>query len=204
MGRHRFEGQIAGVGTASGVRLVIGRWVRSPWGPFADVMVEQADDHRVLLAPDDRVAEFVGATYSFDEVCRTPVRVTTGPTVWRVDAGPLQVCVDVGTRPVIGSLLRLVPRRVAGTATWAGIVDPVARIVLRGVRTRGSAGAGRREWYAATDLHRVTAVAGTWRGKDLGDLRPVRPPVHFGFGSTPAMPSVTDVVTTVADDDCRR
>ena len=53
--RERFSGRIAGVGSASGVRIVVGRWDDSPWGAFADVMVEDAAGHRVLLAPSERV-----------------------------------------------------------------------------------------------------------------------------------------------------
>ena len=79
------------------------------------------------------------------------------------------------------------------------LTDPVARVVLRGVRTRGTARAGRREFYAATDLHRVTEVRGSFDGADLGALAPVDPPCTFGFGSTPRTPSVTTLVTTVTE-----
>src|SRR5699024_6852506 len=44
----RFVGEIAGVGTTSGTRVVVGRWEDSPFGPFGDAMVETADGHRVL------------------------------------------------------------------------------------------------------------------------------------------------------------
>ena len=71
--RVRFEGQIAGVGSTSGVRVVIGHWVRSPFGAFADAMVERADGHRMLLAPSEQVAELVSTTYTFDEVRVEPV-----------------------------------------------------------------------------------------------------------------------------------
>jgi hypothetical protein len=70
-------------------------------------------------------------------------------------------------------------------------------LLLRGVRTRGSAGHGRTEAYGATDLHRVERMHGTWRGRPLGELRPVTPDPGFGFGSTPSVPSVTTLVTTV-------
>jgi hypothetical protein len=76
-------------------------------------------------------------------------------------------------------------------------VDPVSRRVLRGVRTRGTALAGRREFYGATDLHAVTALEGSFDGRLLGELAPVDPPCRFGFSSTPRRPSVTTVVTTV-------
>jgi hypothetical protein len=69
--------------------------------------------------------------------------------------------------------------------------------VLRGVRTRGVARAGRREWYGATDVHAVVGLDGRFDGDELGGLRPVDPPCRFGFSSTPRRPAVTDVVTTV-------
>ncbi len=195
--RCRFTGAIAGFGTASGTRIVVGRWSHTPWGSFSDVMVERADGHRLLLAPDATVAEFVQATYTFDEVVHTPVLVEDTADGWHVETDQLDVRLHVGARTPLGRLLRVVPERVATAPWWAGAVDPVARVLLRGVRTRGSAGPGRREWYAATDVHRVLAATGTWCGAPLGELRPVHPPVRFGFSSTPRTPCVTSVVTTI-------
>jgi hypothetical protein len=200
-GRHRFEGAIAGVGSSSGVRVVVGSWKRSPLGAFADVMLAEPDGTRVLLAPDDTIGEFVSTTYHFDRVEIGPVVVETeqvsGVTSWRVVAPGLEIAVRVGHRPLLGRLLRLVPRRLAVAPLWAWLTDPVARLVLRGVRTRGTAGNGRREFYGATDLRRVTALSGTWQGNPLGTLAPVSPEPGFGFGSTPRRPSVTSIVTTV-------
>ncbi len=82
-------------------------------------------------------------------------------------------------------MLRAQPRALATSPGWTTVTDPVARVVLRGVRTRGTAGGGRREYYGATDLHRVTSLSGTWQGTDLGELAPVDPDPRFGFGSTP-------------------
>jgi hypothetical protein len=76
----------------------------------------------------------------------------------------------------------------------------VARVVLRGVRTKGSAGQGRREYYGATDAHAVVAVGGRLEGQELGALAPVDPPCRFGFSSTPRRPQVTEVTTTVVVD----
>ncbi len=92
----------------------------------------------------------------------------------RRGAGP-GLTFSVGRRAPLGWLLRLVPRRLATSTAWARVTDPVARVVLRGVRTRGTAGGGRTETYGATDLHRVTSATGTWRGTDLGELAPVAP-----------------------------
>ncbi len=54
--RIRFEGYIAGLGSTSGTRLVVGCWERSPLGAFADLMIERPDGHRLLIAPSARFA----------------------------------------------------------------------------------------------------------------------------------------------------
>ncbi len=195
--RERFTGRIAGVGSTRGVRIVVGRWNDSPWGSFADVMVEDDAGHRVLLAPDERVRDFVAATYSFDEHVIEPVSVEDTADGWQVTTPSLSLRLVLGGRTPLGTALGLLPARVATSPAWCSLVDPVARVVVRGVRTRGPAGGDRREWYGATSVRTVTAVAGEWRGTDLGRLAPVDPPCRFGFSSTPRRPSVTSVVTTV-------
>ena len=37
----------------------MGVWAAPPYGSFADVMVQTADDERVLLAPDEEIADIV-------------------------------------------------------------------------------------------------------------------------------------------------
>jgi hypothetical protein len=197
--RHRFRGTIAGLGSTSGVRVVVGWWRESPYGAFADVMLAQADGTRRLLAPTDEIADFVAGTYLFDVVEVVPVTVArSGPEV-SVRAGELDVSYDVGRRTALGHALRLVPARLATSPSWCRVTDPVARVALRGVRTRGSAGADRLETYGATDHHTIEAVRGSWRGRALGGLAKVLPEPGFGFGSTPPAPSVTTLVTTVLD-----
>jgi hypothetical protein len=195
----RFDGWIAGIGTSTGLRAVVGHWPRSPLGAFTDVMVERADGHRVLLAPSPAVAEYVGATYAFDEIRTGPVRTTVTGPVWRVDAPPLDLEFTVGRRTTVGWLLRAVPRRLATHPRWITAIDVVASTVLPGVRTRGSAAGGRREFYAALDLHELVAARVRWEGADQGAPAPVSPPVRFGFGSTPPGPALTQIVTLVQE-----
>ncbi|GGL37171.1 hypothetical protein H9L10_15275 [Phycicoccus endophyticus] len=197
--RGRFRGRIAGVGSTSGVRVVVGRWQESPFGGFADAMVERADGHRVLLAPTEQVADLVATTYTFDEVRLEPVAVEDAPGGWRIASPSLDLSLEVGRRTALGRLLRVLPRPVAESPGFATAADPVARVVLRGVRTRGTARAGRREYYGATDVRAVTALRGSFEGSDLGRLAPVDPPCRFGFSSTPRRPSVTSVTTTIVD-----
>ncbi|MGZ4445574.1 MAG: hypothetical protein ACXVEC_02765 [Nocardioides sp.] len=197
MTRLRFAGRIAGVGSTSGTRVVVGRWADTPYGAFADAMVETAAGHRVLLAPSDQVADLLDATYFFDEVRVKPFAVTDTRDGWAVRSPSLTLDLALGGRTAVGRLLRVVPRRLAESPAWCAVTDPGARLVMRGVRTRGSAKGGRREWYGATDARAVVAAAGAFDGAALGALAPVDPPCRYGFSSAPRRPSVTEVVSTI-------
>lgn len=200
-GRHRvrFRGQIAGVGTASGVRVVVGRWLDSPLGAFADAMVERADGHRVLLAPSPDAARFIAATYEFDEIRIESFVATALPHGWEIRSPSLTLDLVIGGPTALGRLLGVVPDQVATAPWWCHATDVVARTVLTGVRTAGET-RDRREWYGATANRAITTASGSLDGVDLGALAPVTPAPRFGFSSTPATPSVTDVVTTVELD----
>lgn len=195
--RDRFRGHIVGIGSTSGVRLVVGRWHTTPLGAFADVMVETEAGHRVLLAPSPEVADYITATYSFDEVRIGPVVCTERGDQWSVESASLSLVATVGARMPLGWLLRAVPPPLGASPAWARVIAPVARVVMPGVRTVGTALEGRREFYGATDLRRVTAMRAGFDGRDLGELADIDPPCRFGFSSTPRTPSVTTVVTTV-------
>jgi len=193
-----FTGHIAGLGTASGVRIVVGSWGESPFGAFADVMVEDATGRRILLAPRQDVADFVSSTYSFDEVRIEPVSVERGDE-WSVHTRSLQLRFSPGRRLWVARLLRLVPAPLRRTETWARLCSPIASRLMPGVRTYGSAGGGRTEWYAARDVRRVQSASATWEGTELGSLAPVTPAVRFGFASAPAQPTVTTLTSYVRE-----
>lgn len=161
-------------------------------------MVERLGGHRILLAPSAEVATYVADTYRFDEVLVVPVAVAADGPWWHVAAGPLELRLAVGRRPAVGMLLRAVPRPLATRVAWIRAAGLAARLALPGVRTHGTAGNGRREFYGALDLRRIAAAGVLWNGADQGPLAPVDPPVRFGFGSTPAQPSVVRIVTLVS------
>jgi hypothetical protein len=194
----RFDGWIAGMGTSSGTRLVLGHWQRSPFGPFSDVMLERADGERLLLAPTRETADFISGTYVFDTVRVVPVDVSITDDTWTVAAGPLDLRFVTGRRRLVGLVLRAVPGALARRPAWCALTDRPARLLLPGVRTRGTAGGGRREWYGARDLLPIRVVSAALDGAHLGAMAPVGPPVRFGFGSAPRDPAVTRVTTTVA------
>lgn len=202
--RHRFHGHIAGAGTSGGTRLVLGCWSRTPHGPFSDVMIAHPDGRRELLAPDEWVADFVASTYEFDDVRIAPVHVqrtgTAQDSTWHVAAGPLSWDFTVGARDPLGYALRAVPAPIGRTLTFARASDVLARRIMPGVRTVGTAGNDRLEWYSASDLHRLSESTATWDGATLGALTDMTPPPDFGFSSTPRTPSLTALTSTVRGD----
>jgi hypothetical protein len=193
----RFEGHITGIGTASGTRLVIGRWDTSPFGAFTDVMMEDSAGHRTLLAPSREIVEYVGSTYTFDDVVLSEITSTLGRDRLIVDTGDLQVLAGIGSVTLLGRFLGLVPRRLATHPRWLALIDPVASLLVKGVATAGSAGNGRTEYYGVTGARAVTGATIVWRGSDLGSLAPLSPPVRFGFSSAPPRPQVVAVTTTI-------
>lgn len=203
MTHQRFDGEICGFGTTSGVRVVIGRWADSPYGSFADAMVERRDGVRVLIAPSAEIADFVARVYTFDETVVSDVSVVRSDHQLCFRGGPLIAEVSVGGRDALGWLLRGVPGPLARSVGWARLIDPIARVTMPGVRTSGRTEGGR-ETYGATDRRRVTAVRATWDGRDLGALCAIDPPVRFGFSSTPTRPSIVAVTTTIRPLEGRR
>lgn len=199
MSKARFHGTITGIGTTSGVRIVVGQWAHTPYGTFNDVMLQTPDGHRRLLAPTAQVAEFIEQTYTFDEVDIVPVEVTINGDQYELHADNLDVSWTIGGRTPIGGLLRAVPGKLAVAPTWCRVIDPIARIVMRGVRTAGTARAGRQEFYGARDVHAVDSASGQYAGTPLGTLAAVEPAVSFGFGSVPTKPAVTTIVTTIIE-----
>ena len=195
--RVRFDGEILGLGTASGIRLVAGVWSASPFGEIVDVMVEDADGHRTLIAPRRDVADFIAATYVFDAIRIEPTTLHRDGETTLIGSASLELVIQVGHRTGVGQLLRLVPGPLRRARWWTRAIGPLARLLRPGVRTVGTAGGGRREYYCAADEHQITSVKGTFDRIDLGDLRPVLPAVRFGFASTPPAPSRVRVTTLI-------
>jgi hypothetical protein len=195
--RWQFTGWIAGLGTASGHRVVIGHWRTSPYGAVTDAMVEDPAGQRTLYAPTAQLAEFLATVYSFHDVQVATCSARCSGRCWRVQAGPLRLSFTIGRRHLLGWLLWAMPAPLARTTWWVSLLDLPARWLLPGVRTRGRTRDGRRQWYGARDLHPIIAADAMLSGRDLGALRAVHPPVGFGFGSVPQRPSLVHLTTMI-------
>jgi hypothetical protein len=192
-----FSGHIAGFGSDAGIRMVVGVWQASPFGAFADVMVQTADDQRMLLAPTAEVAEFVSATYSFDDVRVGAVTAELHADRLTVTTADLDVTAELGGPARFDRLLRLVPGALASAPWWLRVINPVAGLLVPGVQTAGTAGGGRREYYGVRRSRRIEALSGRFGGIPLGGLAQLDPPVQFGFSSAPTDPQLVAVTTTI-------
>lgn len=193
----RFVGHIASLGTTSGVRIVIGMWATSPFGAFTDVMVQSGEGVRTLLAPTSAVADYVAAAYAFDIVRTVPLTVSMAEDSLALDAGPLSVRAQIGGKTAVGRVLGIIPQAIGTDPRWLSAINPVAKILMPGVRTAGTTKDGRQQYYGVTGARRITSATASWAGDPLGDLTNVRPKVRFGFSSVPKKPQVVDVTTTV-------
>jgi hypothetical protein len=160
-------------------------------------MVEDKDGHRTLLAPGQDAADFIAATYTFDEIRVEPIttRETDGSSM--VSSPSLSVELQLGRRTGVGRLLVLMPGALRRATWWCRAIGPVARTLRPGVDTVGTAGRGRREYYCAADEHLIESARVSFDGIELGGMRPVIPAVRFGFASTPATPSLVRVTTLI-------
>ena len=192
-----FNGHIAGFGTTAGVRVVVGSWTGSPFGAFADVMVQTRTDERILLAPSVPVADFVSSTYTFDRVELGAVTADLCGQRLSVTAPGLTVDIAIAGPAPLDRLLRLVPARLATEPWWLRAIDPIASRLVPGVHTAGSAGNGRREYYGVRRARLIEAIRGSFAGRDLGELAALAPPVGFGFSSAPPTPQIVAVSTTI-------
>jgi len=200
----RFDGWIAGAAFASGDRFVVGRWPRSPFGSFADVMWARPDGGRLLLSPDDRVLGFIGRHYAFEELRRSSVGVEISPRRIRVSGSPVDLELELELQPpgTLSRLLALRPRRLRTARPWIAIEDQVARPLVApllgggsGIRARGRTRAGSREWYAIHAFRPATARASI-AGVDLGEAVPA-PACGFGFSEFPPMPAAVRVTSLI-------
>jgi hypothetical protein len=187
---HTLGGVIGSAGFASGDRLVVGHWWRSPIGAFTDVMWVAPDDLRVLYAPDDRVARFVTSLYRFDRAEVVP---------FQTEGDARQLLVVFGDRTLTMRSGRGVPIPF-GRPRWftRWIEGPIARATM-GVRTYGVTPTGVREWYQAEVYRPLRDATAAVDGALLGAWGPVEPPTGVGFSEPPRRGSIVNLRTQLED-----
>lgn len=179
--RWTLTGTIASSGFASGDRIVIGYWTDSPLGAFSNVLWVRPDAERVLLAPDQAVADFITALHTVDRVEIVPVKAGAGDRWLELEAGPVEVQLKAAA-----GVRMPVPR-----PPWVTrfVEAPIARALL-GVQVYGTTPSGVRGWYRADEHRRIVTGWATADGRDLGAIGPLTPALHIGLSEPPQHPSI--------------
>ena len=150
---------------------------------MTDLMWATPAGERRLVASTDEVAAFVSAVYGFDRTDVSPLDCHVDDDRLDLSAPGLEVELHLRAGPG----WRIPFRRPA----WftRRVEAPVARRLL-GVRVYGVSPSGVREWYRADVYRPVVEARASVGGRDLGGLRPLDPPVRFGFSEPPRRPSM--------------
>ena len=175
-----FEGRISSSGFASGDRIVIGDWKKSPLGSFTNVMWAKPDGTRVLLSPSQKHADYVSDLYNFEEVHITPIEVIRQSKSIEIKAPPLDIKLHWGME--FGLPIPR-PRRFIST------VEQWFAKAFFGTSTHGLTCNDLREWYCIYSLSKIKHASAVCEGVDLGNLSNFEINACFGFSEPPKKPS---------------
>jgi hypothetical protein len=156
-----------------------------------DVMWAKPDGARVLIAPNERVAEFVGAIYHFDEVVIDAVHVGRTPRALAVAAAGLRMRLNLGRAFV----LPLPHNRPLAFTRF--VESPIAERLMN-VKTYGVTNKGIEEWYQARSVSWVQSASASLDGTHLGAMSKVVP-LKVGVSEPPSRPSVVCIKPTLRD-----
>lgn len=178
------RGSIVSSGFRSGDRVVVGDWLESPVGRLTDVMWAAPSGERVLYAPDEEAAAFIGGIYEFDRIEVVDLRA---------DRGSRTLTVSFRDRLLRFDARRGLPIPFRRPAWFTRRIEgPIARRLL-GVHTFGTSPTGVEEWYRADRWAPLRDASAVVAGRSLGEMRPVSPACGFGFSEPPKRPSWVDV-----------
>lgn len=198
----RFDGAIAGAAFSSGDRIVIGCWLRSPFGPFVDAMWARPDGTRVLVAPHGAPLAFVSSQYRFDEHVAAEAGAHVSSRSFRATAGSLVLEMSLEPPGVMSALLALRPNVLRTAEPWMWMEDVLLRPLIgpllggsAAIRIRGTTPGGVRERYCIHDIRSAASVRASVEGVDLGPPAPPISPAGFGFSEFPPRPSLVRVTS---------
>ena len=178
--------------------MVVGSWRQSPFGAFADVMMETAEGERILLAPSEQIAEFVSETYTFDRLELGPVEVIHERDGFTVRSTALSISAHLGGPAPFDWLLRMVPPA-SGDLTGVVARDrPDGRSAGPGRAHRGQRGA-----RSARVLRCPAHPTHSLRAHRVSRGRPRRPYPAGTPGTLRLLVRAADTAARLGDDDDR-
>ena len=184
----RIRGSISSAGFAGGNRFVVGHWERSPIGPFGDVMWGTPDGQRILLAGNQKVADFVTSIYNFDDVRIGDLQTESDGRVTTVEGLGLNLHLS-------GGIARVIP--FSRPLSFTRYVErPLAKILM-GVETFGTSSRGVSEWYQAKQWRWVKSGTAVLDGNNLGELSNFSQPIEVGFSEPPSKPAIVSLQVAI-------
>ncbi len=184
----RIRGSISSAGFAGGNRFVVGHWERSPIGPFGDVMWGTPDGQRILLAGNQKVADFVTSIYNFDDVRIGDLQTESDGRVTTVEGLGLNLHLS-------GGIARVIP--FSRPLSFTRFVErPLAKFLM-GVETFGTSSRGVSEWYQAKQWRWVKSGTAVLDGNNLGELSNFSQPIEVGFSEPPSKPAIVSLQVAI-------
>ncbi len=184
----RIRGSISSAGFAGGNRFVVGHWERSPIGPFGDVMWGTPDGQRILLAGNQKVADFVTSIYNFDDVRIGDLQTESDGRVTTVEGLGLNLHLS-------GGIARVIP--FSRPLSFTRFVErPLAKFLM-GVETFGTSSRGVSEWYQAKQWRWVKSGTAVLDGNNLGGLSNFSQPIEVGFSEPPTKPAIVSLQVAI-------
>ena len=184
----RIRGSISSAGFAGGNRFVVGHWERSPIGPFGDVMWGTPDGQRILLAGNQKVADFVTSIYNFDDVRIGDLQTESDGRVTTAEGLGLNLHLS-------GGIARVIP--FSRPLSFTRFVErPLAKFLM-GVETFGTSSRGVSEWYQAKQWRWVKSGTAVLDGNNLGELSNFSQPIEVGFSEPPTKPAIVSLQVAI-------
>lgn len=183
-----FKGRITSSGFSTGDRIVVGAWNESPFGEFTDIMWAKPDGRRVLIAPNQEVADYVDAMYSFDKIEIQDITIKHGENNLSVDCNSMKLEFEWNRG------FRIPFKR---SLFFIATVELFFAKLFFGTRTHGVTKNHRKEWYAIDRVSKITNANATISGQNLGRMSSMDEPCKFGFSEAPKKPSSCEVRTHI-------
>ncbi len=175
-----FEGRITSCGFSSGDRIVIGTWINTPFGSFSDIMWAKPDGTKVLIAPNQKIANYISSLYDFDIIKIEKLDIESDENMMKIETKNLN-CHFEWSRGV-SFLIKKRP------LWFVASIEYFFGWLIFGTKTYGKTKNGKKEWYAVDRLSRLTLADVEFNGKNLGGQTKFHPKANFGFSDPPKMP----------------
>jgi uncharacterized membrane protein len=183
-----FQGRITSSGFQTGDRIVVGAWKSSPFGDFTDIMWAKPDGTRILIAPNQEIADYVTDMYSFDDVLLEEIDAEEEGRNLKVKCKTMRLEFSWKKGfaiPFKRSLL------------FIATVELFFAKLIFSTRTYGLTRNNRQEWYAIDRVSNLSHASANIDGEDKGKMTPMNQPCKFGFSEAPKKPASCEVRTHI-------